>query len=74
MQRAALRGAETIAVVLDYQPQDRDGAKLGLVITQCYTWHAALVGVTGPGFGMQPGEPANGHRDIRPTALELLRV
>jgi hypothetical protein len=45
-QRSALRGAEAIAAVLAYSPGDSD-EQLEVLITRCYTWHAALHGVTG---------------------------
>lgn len=46
-QRAALRGAEAIAAVLDYAPHDKDEGDLDVLITKCYTWYAALKGMTG---------------------------
>ena len=47
-QRAALRGAEAIAAVLDFDPSDDDKA-VDLLATRCYTWYAALQGTTGLG-------------------------
>jgi hypothetical protein len=47
-QRAALRGAEAIAAILDFKPGDGDAA-LDELITRCYTWYAALQGATGMG-------------------------
>ncbi|WP_406436660.1 hypothetical protein OHB14_61735 [Streptomyces sp. NBC_01613] len=70
-QRAALRGAEAITAVLDHDPQDRDDAKLHVLITRCYTWWTALVGTTGPATA--PVESVEDHRDVRPTAMELFR-
>jgi hypothetical protein len=67
----AQRAAEAIAAVLDHDPPDRDDAKLDVLIARCYTWHAALVGTTGP--ATSPVESVEGHRDVRPTALELFR-
>lgn len=47
MQRVALRGAEAIATVLDYNDQP-DPDVVNRLILKCYTWHAALVQVVGP--------------------------
>ena len=47
-QRAALRGAEAISAVLDYQPGSSDGS-LERMVSRSYTWYAALQGVTGMG-------------------------
>jgi hypothetical protein len=47
IQRVALRGAEAIATVIDYDDQ-RDRDVVDHVILKCYTWHAALVQVVGP--------------------------
>jgi hypothetical protein len=41
-QLVALRGAEAIATVLDYNGE-RDNRFLDRLITKCYTWYAALV-------------------------------
>lgn len=42
LQRAALRGAEAIATVIDFhEPGTED--ELSLLITKCYTWGAALL-------------------------------
>jgi hypothetical protein len=41
MQRVALRGAEAIAMVIDFTGTEEDDA-LDALITRCYTWHAAL--------------------------------
>jgi hypothetical protein len=44
LQRVALRGAEAIATVIDFQePGSND--ELSLLITKCYTWGAALLSV-----------------------------
>jgi hypothetical protein len=40
-QRAALRGAEAIATILDFSAHDTD-EDLDLLITKCYTWGSAL--------------------------------
>lgn len=76
-QRAALRGAEAIAAILDYAPQAEDQADLDVLITKCYTWHAALQGVTGLGFGPPrpafTGGTANGDGDVRRMAVQLFQ-
>jgi hypothetical protein len=47
IQRVALRGAEAIATIIDYNDEpDRD--IVDHLILKCYTWHAALVQVVGP--------------------------
>jgi hypothetical protein len=50
LQRAALRGAEALATIIDYDERadqaDRDDSKyhnLDLLITKCYTWGSALL-------------------------------
>jgi hypothetical protein len=47
LQRAALTGAEAIATVIDFESHSNDNADLDLLITKCYTWGAALVGLRG---------------------------
>ena len=47
-QRAALRGAEAIAAIIDYGPAG-DADALEVMVSRCYTWYAALQGVTGMG-------------------------
>ena len=44
LQRAALRGAEAIATVIDFHEPGTDD-ELSLLITKCYTWGAALLSV-----------------------------
>jgi hypothetical protein len=46
MQRAALRGAEAIATIIDYNDQPDENV-VDRLILKCYTWHAALVQVDG---------------------------
>jgi hypothetical protein len=46
IQRAALRGAEAIATIIDYNDQPDPGLVDHLIL-KCYTWHAALVQVDG---------------------------
>lgn len=46
-QRAALRGAEAIAAVLDFEMGASD-EDLDVMITRCYTWYAALGACTVP--------------------------
>ena len=47
LQRLALRGAEAIATIIDYDDQS-DRNLVDHLILKCYTWHAALVRVVGP--------------------------
>jgi hypothetical protein len=42
LQRAALRGAEAIASVIDFEEADASGEELDLMITRLYTWGTAL--------------------------------
>jgi hypothetical protein len=44
LQRAALRGAEALATVIDFD-ETKDDADLDILITRCYTWGAALKSV-----------------------------
>jgi hypothetical protein len=48
LQRVALRGAEALAAVIDFD-ESRDDTELELLITRCYTWHAALKAWQSPG-------------------------
>ena len=43
LQRAALRGAEAIATILDYNEEDADDQDQNRLITKVYTWHSALL-------------------------------
>jgi hypothetical protein len=44
LQSAALRGAEAIATVIDFQDDDhRADASLDLLVTKCYVWGTALI-------------------------------
>lgn len=53
-QRAALRGAEALATILDFREEGGNDADLDLLITKCYTW-----GSTIKVLGEQPtGQPA----------------
>jgi hypothetical protein len=64
LQRAALRGAEAIATVIEYSDQgDRD--IVNLLILKAYTWHAALVELDGSSFSM---DGSNGNRGLMPTS------
>jgi hypothetical protein len=62
-QRAALRGAEALATILDFS-EGGPVTELDLLITRCYTWWAALRSLTGqpaaqPGLNGQPAaQPA----------------
>jgi hypothetical protein len=48
LQRTALRGAEAIATVIDFEEADSEymDADLDLLITKCYTWGSALKGLS----------------------------
>ena len=69
-QRAALRGAEAIAAVLDYSPHRDDEYELDQLIARCYTWHTALrdLGETASTATSGPGSMAaaspNGDREV----------
>jgi hypothetical protein len=41
-QRAALRGAEALATILDFREKGTNWRDLNLLITRCYTWGSAL--------------------------------
>jgi hypothetical protein len=56
LQRAALRGAEAIATIIDYR-ESPDKADLDRLITKCYTWRAALLSVDGIAEMAQPANP-----------------
>jgi hypothetical protein len=45
LQRAALRGAEAIATIIDFE-ESPDKDDLLLLINKCYTWRAALLSVS----------------------------
>jgi hypothetical protein len=55
-QRAALRGAEALATIIDFTENDPDPdfKKLDLLITRCYTWRSALKNIPAEPVG-QPG-------------------
>ncbi|RVX40774.1 hypothetical protein EDD27_3199 [Nonomuraea polychroma] len=76
-QRTALRGAEAIAAVLEYE-ESMPNDKLIALITACYTWGAALRTQAGsglgPGGGMSASQRsplADGGRTVT-TAYDLL--
>jgi hypothetical protein len=46
-QRAALRGAEALATILDFSEEGTNEPDLDLLITKCYTWGSALKSLTG---------------------------
>jgi hypothetical protein len=50
-QRAALRGAEALATIIDFVEGGPD-SELDLLITRCYTWGSALMSL--PGLPMAP--------------------
>jgi hypothetical protein len=60
LQRAALRGAEAIASIIDFTEHSSD-ADLKSLITACYTWKAALLSVRAAtlpsGFRTDGGRP-----------------
>jgi hypothetical protein len=45
LQRAALRGAEAIATIIDFR-ETSGNSELELLITKCYTWGAALMSLS----------------------------
>lgn len=78
LQRAALRGAEAIATVIDFS-EGGSNEDVDLLITKCYTWGAALISlaggpaISGPGAsvgGMElvPAQGAYANRGLLPTA------
>jgi hypothetical protein len=55
LQRAALRGAEAIATVIDFEDDpNHTTADLDLLITKCYTWGTALNDLNGQPMAAQP--------------------
>jgi hypothetical protein len=64
LQRVALRGAEAIATVIEYNDQ-ADRNIVNLLILKSYTWYAALVELGGSSFGMDGG---NSNRGLMPTS------
>jgi hypothetical protein len=42
VQRVALRGAEALAAILDFDEVNGNDQELDRLITRCYTWHAVL--------------------------------
>ncbi len=53
LQRAALRGAEAIATIIDFQ-ETLGNDELDLLITRCYTWGAALMSLSSHATPAQP--------------------
>ena len=53
LQRVALRGAEAIATIIDFQ-ETLGNSELDLLITKCYTWGAALMSVSSHPKTAQP--------------------
>lgn len=53
LQRVALRGAEALATIIDFDERSSD-ADLNLLITKCYTWGSALLSLKGRGAQPQP--------------------
>jgi hypothetical protein len=53
LQRVALRGAEAIATIIDFQ-ETQGNDDLDLLITKCYTWGAALLSVSSAPKTAQP--------------------
>ena len=45
LQRAALRGAEAVATIIDYNESKTDD-DLDLLITKCYSWGSALKSIS----------------------------
>jgi hypothetical protein len=68
-QRAALRGAEALATIIDFVEGGPD-SELDLLITRCYTWGSALMSLPALPVGPQGGEPAGQPTyKARPTPL-----
>ncbi|MFL5705074.1 MAG: hypothetical protein ACJ8AG_19905 [Ktedonobacteraceae bacterium] len=57
LQRVALRGAEAIATIIDFQETMGNG-DLDLLITKCYTWGAALLSMSSHLKNTQPTSDA----------------
>ena len=53
LQRVALRGAEAIATIIDFQ-ETLGNSDLDLLITKCYTWGAALLSLSSHPKTAQP--------------------
>jgi len=70
LQRAALRGAEALAAVLDFDEAQSDDA-LSVLITKCYTWRAAIGSL--PDLGNRRELPTGRLRggDLVPIAPQL---
>jgi hypothetical protein len=68
IQRVALRGAEAIATIVDYNDQP-DPDIVDRLILKCYTWHAALVQVAGPPTLISPdgNRPLRGYASLSTT-------
>jgi hypothetical protein len=61
LQRAALRGAEAIAAVIDFEEASHTREDLELLITRCYTWGTALASLNGyPKMAASPTPTAAG--------------
>jgi hypothetical protein len=61
LQRVALRGAEAIAAVIDFEEPKATEEDLELLITKCYTWGTALANLSGhPKTAPSPTPPAAG--------------
>ena len=57
LQRAALRGAEAIATIIDFDERSTD-ADLSRLISRCYTWGSALMSLGDYGMAPEPLPPA----------------
>jgi hypothetical protein len=57
-QRAALRGAEALATIIDLN-EGGPNSELDLLITRCYTWAAALMSLPNLTAAPQGSEPAD---------------
>jgi hypothetical protein len=58
LQRVALRGAEAIAAVVDFDSEDPDEEALRAVVTRCYIWYTALARVQPVVISVPPVTPA----------------
>jgi len=48
LQNAALKGAEAIANAIDFDDKSHTDGDIDLLVTKCYNWGTALIGLSGP--------------------------
>lgn len=73
LQRNALRGAEAIATIVEFdESKPANDADLNLLITKCYTWGSALMSVNG--YHMKAGEsPMDGKQPAKTMATAAFK-